>query len=124
MASDSVDRRRRHSAIRPIAGLLAAQPPGSAFELQRFIIRSGNLIVLSAILIWFGLRRRFSTGALMADRGDEIGKEEDTELQAALRHSKRVLKAKFGLALWTKNGAGEQKTFTARAKKFFGFRSR
>jgi signal transduction histidine kinase len=99
-----------------IAGLLAAQPPGSAFELQRFIIRSGNLIVLSAILIWFGLRRRFSTGALMADRGDEIGKEEDTELQAALRHSKRVLKAKFGLALWTKSD-GEQEAFTAEGEE-------
>ena len=49
------------------AGLFVARPAGTGFELQRFIIRSGYLVVLSFILIWFGLRRRFSTGVVVGD---------------------------------------------------------
>src|SRR5437773_5449600 len=40
-----------------VAGLLVAQPAGVALDLQRFIIRRGYLVVLSAILMWSGLRR-------------------------------------------------------------------
>jgi signal transduction histidine kinase len=40
------------------AGLLAGGSPGS--EVQRFIIRSGNLMFLSALLIWFGIHQSFT----------------------------------------------------------------
>ncbi|HEX5237364.1 MAG TPA: ATP-binding protein [Sphingomicrobium sp.] len=40
------------------AGLLVGG--GEAFEAQRFIIRSGNLMFLSALLIWFGIHQRFT----------------------------------------------------------------
>ena len=81
------------------AGLLIAQPARAGFELQRFIIRSGYLLVLSAILIWFGLRRRFSTGALLSGAPPEMGTETNSPFEAALRHSRQVLEAKFGLAI-------------------------
>src|SRR5207248_1517222 len=93
-----------------VAGLLVAQPAGAGFELQRFIIRSGYLVVLSAILIWFGLRRRFSTGALLPDAPAEIATESESPFHAALRHAKQVMKARSGLALWTHPG-GEQDVF-------------
>src|SRR5438552_849468 len=91
-----------------VAGLLVAQPAGAGFDLQRFIIRSGYLVVLSAILIWFGLRRRFSTGALLADGSAEIATEEGSPFHAALRHSRQVLKAGYGLALWTHPDGGQE----------------
>src|SRR5207248_1986186 len=91
-----------------VAGLFVAQPAGAEFDLQRFIIRSGYLVVLSAILIWFGLRRRFSTGALLADGSAEIGTEEGSPFHAALRHSRQVLKAGYGLALWTHPDGGQE----------------
>jgi signal transduction histidine kinase len=94
-----------------VAGLVIAQPDRPGFELQRFIIRSGYLVVLSAIVIWFGLRRRFSPGALSFDGPAEIGTEVDSPIHAALRHAKRVLKARSGLALWT-HADGEQEAFT------------
>lgn len=94
------------------AGLLIAQPGAAGFEWQRFIIRSGYLVVLSAILIWFGLRRRFSTGALLAEAPAEIAAEPESPFYAALRHARQVLKAGSGLALWT-HASGEQEAFAA-----------
>jgi signal transduction histidine kinase len=94
------------------AGLLIAEPGRFGFEWQRFIIRSGYLVVLSAILIWFGLRRRFSTGALAVDGAAEIGTEADSPIQAALRRARQVLKAGSGIVLWTHPG-GDQEAFTA-----------
>lgn len=37
------------------AGLVAGPAEDGAFELQRFIIRSGHLLAVSALLIWFGI---------------------------------------------------------------------
>jgi signal transduction histidine kinase len=95
-----------------VAGLLIARPAGGGFDWQRFIIRSGYLVVLSAIVIWFGLRRRFSTGALLGDAPAEIATESESPFHAALRHARRVLKAGSGLALWIHAG-GEQEAFAA-----------
>lgn len=41
------------------AGLLVAG--SQSFELQRFVVRTGHLIILSAILIWFGMHQRLAT---------------------------------------------------------------
>ena len=93
-----------------VAGLLIGRPAGAGFEWQRFIIRSGYLVVLSAILIWFGLRRRFSTGALLAEAPAKIAIKSESPFHAALRHARQVLKAGSGLALWT-HASGEQDAF-------------
>jgi|tagenome__1003787_1003787.scaffolds.fasta_scaffold20943151_2 signal transduction histidine kinase len=94
------------------AGLLIAQPAGPTFEWQRFIIRSGYLVVLSAILIWFGLRRRFATGALLAEAPAEIATESEPPFHAALRHARQILKAESGLGLWTL-ASGQHEAFAA-----------
>jgi signal transduction histidine kinase len=39
-----------------IAGLLVART--QSFELERFVIRSGHLLILSLLLIWFGIHER------------------------------------------------------------------
>ena len=90
------------------AGLFVARPAGTGFELQRFIIRSGYLVVLSFILIWFGLRRRFSTGVVVGDGPPELDIEADSPLEDAFRYGKAVLKAGAGFALWIDRGGGQE----------------
>lgn len=64
-------------------GLLVART--EAFELERFIVRSGHLLILSAVLIWFGIHQRFTRLFVGADELDRrLGRDEDP-LANALR---------------------------------------
>lgn len=98
------------------AGLFVARPGGAAFELQRFIIRSGYLIVLSLILIWFGLRRRFSTGVIIGEAPVEADSDADLPFRTAFRHARALLKAQGGLALWI-HPAGEQEALCTQGEQ-------
>ncbi|HET7574991.1 MAG TPA: histidine kinase [Sphingomicrobium sp.] len=42
------------------AALVAGTEGGEIFDFQRFIIRAGNLVILSGVLIWFGVNHGFS----------------------------------------------------------------
>ncbi|HUP67534.1 MAG TPA: histidine kinase [Sphingomicrobium sp.] len=43
-----------------------------SFELQRFIVRTTHLIILSAILIWFGIHQRFTSLFVRLDDFDSL----------------------------------------------------
>lgn len=63
------------------AGLLVAG--SQVFELQRFIVRSGHLLILSAVLIWFAIHQQFARlffGVEELDR--RLGRDEDPLVQA------------------------------------------
>ena len=63
------------------AGLLVTG--SETFELQRFVARSGHLVILSALLIWFGMHQQFTRlfiGPDELDRG--LGRDEDPVIQA------------------------------------------
>ena len=63
------------------AGLLVAG--SQAFELQRFIVRSGHLFILSAILIWFGVHQQFARLFFGVDELDRrLGGDEDPMVKA------------------------------------------
>jgi signal transduction histidine kinase len=63
------------------AGLLVAGT--QSFELQRFIVRSGHLVILSAILIWFGIHQQVSRLLFGVDELDKrLGRDEDALFQA------------------------------------------
>jgi len=63
------------------AGLLVAG--SEAFELQRFIVRSGHLLILSAVLIWFGVHQQFARLFFGVDELDRrVGRGEDPLAQA------------------------------------------
>lgn len=85
-----------------IAGILVARS-GAEFELQRFIVRIGHLIILSLILIWFGSTRwraRF-------DLSDEVlltPSPAESPLETGLRAAIRGVRAEFGLLIWRKEG--------------------
>ena len=63
------------------AGLLVAG--SESFELQRFIVRSGHLVILSAILIWFGIHQQFARLFFGLDELDRrLGRDEDPIIKA------------------------------------------
>jgi signal transduction histidine kinase len=63
------------------AGLLVSG--SEAFELQRFIVRSGHLLILSAVLIWFGVHQQFTRLFFGVDELDRrLGREEDPRASA------------------------------------------
>ena len=62
-------------------GLLVAG--SESFELQRFIVRSGHLVILSAILIWFGIHQQFTRLFFDVDEAESgSGTDEDPYLEA------------------------------------------
>ena len=65
------------------AGLLVAG--SQTFELQRFIVRAGHLVILSSVLIWFGMHQQFTRLFLGVDELDRrLGKDEDPIGQALM----------------------------------------
>lgn len=63
------------------AGLLVTG--SETFELQRFVARSGHLVILSALLIWFGMHQQFSRLFIGPDELDRrLGRDEDPVIQA------------------------------------------
>jgi signal transduction histidine kinase len=79
------------------AGLLVAGI--HAFELERFIVRSGHLLILSAVLIWFGVHQQFSRIFFNVDEIErEMNREEDP-LRQALTLAMEAAGAKSGALL-------------------------
>ncbi|MGE5563011.1 MAG: sensor histidine kinase [Bacillota bacterium] len=63
------------------AGLLVSE--SRTFELQRFIVRSGHLVILSAVLIWFGLHQQLTRLFFGVDELDRrLGRDEGPLVQA------------------------------------------
>ena len=63
------------------AGLLVTA--NVKFELQRFIVRSGHLVILSALLIWFGVHQRITRLVFRIDDSDGwLGRDDDPLTQA------------------------------------------
>ena len=79
------------------AGLLVAG--SQAFELQRFIVRSGHLLILSSLLIWFGVHQQFSRLSMgMAELHARLGRSEDP-IRQALELAMRAARARSGALL-------------------------
>jgi signal transduction histidine kinase len=88
------------------AGLLAG-PAAGPFELQRFIVRSGHLLILSAILIWFGVNQGFS--GLKLPREDFLPEPSPYHppMQAAAEGAMKLTAARTALLLWQPAGSHE-----------------
>lgn len=79
------------------AGLLVTGK--EAFELQRFIVRSGHLLILSAILIWFGVHQQFTRLFLGLDDLDRRLSRDDDALPQALEVAMQAVRAGGGALL-------------------------
>jgi signal transduction histidine kinase len=63
------------------AGLLVTE--SEQFELQRFMVRSGHLMILSALLIWFGIHQRITRLVFRIDDSEAgLGRDDDPLAQA------------------------------------------
>lgn len=84
------------------AGLLVAGT--HEFELQRFIVRSGHLVILSAVLIWFGIHQQFTRLFGVSDLEHRLGRDEDPLIQA-LQVTADAARARSGALLF---GSGDE----------------
>lgn len=82
---------------------LATATPGD-FDLQRFIIRSGNLLILSALLIWFGVTHGFS-GIAKPDELLRDGSPATDGLESATALAAASTRASIALLLWRKQSS-------------------
>lgn len=72
----------------------------SQFDLQRFIVRSGHLLILSGILLWFGVNQGFSGIELPRERFLPDPSLAESPLETALAGAMRLMGANEGLLLW------------------------
>ena len=104
-----------------IAGLLIAGT--ESFELERFVIRAGNLLILSLLLIWFGIHQR-RTNLFFRIEDFETGLDRhDNPLARALEFALELSGARAGALMIGPAGedvsdgyaivAGEQRSFNA-----------
>ena len=96
-----------------IAGLLVVSV-SAQFELQRFVVRSGHLIIVSLIVIWFGAnqwRARFQWRGeklLATPSGDR------PPLELALRAAMNGVRARSGMLVWRDDGQPDATALTIR----------
>ena len=83
------------------AGLLVAGT--QSFELQRFIVRSGHLVILSAILIWFGIHQQFARLFFGLDELDRRLARDDDPITQALAFAMDEARAGSGALLLRSN---------------------
>lgn len=95
-------------ALYVVAGLLLSATSQTPFETRRFIIRTGYLLILSAVLIWFGVRRRFAAGVLLGASDPPQVQSGESPLAAALRRAMYVSGAGHGTATWRDTDGREE----------------
>ena len=108
------------------AGWLAAGTGG--FELERFVRRSGHLLILSLLLIWFGMHQGVGGHLLGFDDVEGDLDKGESPLTRALRLAMKVTKARCGALLIAPTGevacegvrsdAGEHRTVTLASAVF------
>ena len=86
------------------AGLTAGRETGVEFDLQRFIIRAGNLVVLSAVLIWFGVNHGFSGLKSLKDDLLRDVSPGESPLETAIDGAVAATGARSALLLWRGRG--------------------
>ena len=86
-----------------VLGMLAV-PSGEAFELQRFVVRTGHLVILSLILIWFGINQwETQTNYREDDPPDQLSLD-DSPLEIGLRGAMKKVRARAGGLIWREDG--------------------
>jgi signal transduction histidine kinase len=86
-----------------LVGMLVVTP-GAPFELQRFIVRTGHLVILSLILIWFGANQ---WRARLYLRDEELLSRptlEESPLETGLRAAMNGVRASAGVFVWREQG--------------------
>ena len=86
-----------------IIGFLVVAP-GAPFELNRFVVRTGHLVILSLILIWFGAnqwRARFYSRDEQLLASPTL---DESPLETGLRAAMNGMRASAGVFVWRNQG--------------------
>ena len=89
-----------------IVGVLVATTD-QPFELQRFVVRAGQLVILSLILIWFGANQWRTAHYLTDEQLLARPELEESPLENGLRAAMSGVGAKRGAFLWREPGREE-----------------
>lgn len=88
------------------AGLLVVTS-GAQFELHRFVVRTGHLVILSLILIWFGANQWQARLYLRDEQLLARPTLKESPLEAGLRAAMDGVRASAGVFVWRELGRGE-----------------
>ena len=83
-----------------IATGMIAVSSGVSFELYRFVIRTGHLVILSLLLIWFGLNKWRSQFYLPAPELIAPPSLDQLPLETSLKAAAESIRARFGTLVW------------------------
>lgn len=89
-----------------IIGMLMVRS-GHPFEMQRFIVRSGHLVIISLILIWFGANQWRTTYYLPDEELLSRPELDESPLENGLRAAMAGIGAKSGAFVWREPGRKE-----------------
>ncbi|WP_294123716.1 histidine kinase [Sphingomonas sp.] len=89
-----------------IVGMLVVSTD-QVFELQRFIVRAGHLVIISLILIWFGANQWRTAYYLPDEELLSRPKIEESPLENGLRAAMAGVGAKHGAFIWREPGRDE-----------------
>ena len=82
-------------------------------EVERFVIRTGHLVMLSLVIIWFGVNQ-WRGGSPVRDKESFADPEVDeSPLETSLRGAMRSLGARRGVLVWREQGNDFSEVFTA-----------
>ncbi len=97
-----------------VAEIVAARLGSPRFEIYRFLVRSSDLIILSLIIIWFGINR---WDLRSFSRAEEIlagAPTDESPIETSLRAALEKLHARGGVFVWREAGAKEARACAIR----------
>jgi signal transduction histidine kinase len=97
-----------------ISGTLAVRTERTHFELYLFLIRTADLVILSLILIWFGINKWGTRPGPGIERALAEAAPGSAPLEAAVRAAMTRLHARTGSALTRIDSSGKVSGFTIR----------
>ena len=86
-----------------VIGMLVVTP-GELFALQRFVVRTGQLVILSLILIWFGINQWEKQVAARSDDPPGDPSVDESPLEGGLRAAITKAGARAGGLIWCEDG--------------------
>jgi signal transduction histidine kinase len=86
-----------------VVGMLVMEA-GVSFEPQRFMVRTGQLVIVSLILIWFGTNQRWARFDFAEREPLAQPALDESPLEAGLRAAMTSLRANAGVFIWRDQG--------------------
>lgn len=97
-----------------IAGLLAAKSGRGRFEVYYFVIRTADLVIMSLILIWFGINKWGARPGPGIERALGQTAPGSAPLESGVRAAMPIVRARFASALWRADSGAKISGFTIR----------